>query len=330
MSSILEALERAEQERNLGEKKLFLATDAVPPSRLKHRLIWLSGGALLLLNLIIWLVLFRGDGASGPVPLVQTQSPPPRTTALVAPQPQQPAASVSVTPRRAQPSQVAVPVVQRQPEPVKEAVRVPPPSPVAQPAPPQPRVVEASVQTPMKPLEQEAQMAKKAPAPLAAKARPIAVQEPQPVAKVEPELPVASPVQIDQPVAKVVPAPRPASRSESDSPSSPMVETPPAAPEQEIAEVTSDVEAEKLLETKEEDAWAQVPLVWEMSSAVQKKFAKLKVNIHVFNPDASKRFVIINMKRYQEGDSLEQRGLRLEQITPKGVVIDYGKGLVRM
>lgn len=320
MSSILEALERAEQERNLGEKKLFLATDAAPPSQLKHRLIWLSGGALLLLNLIIWLVLFRGDRASDPVPLVQTQSPPPRTTALVAPQPQQPAASVSVTPRRVQPSQVAVAVVQRQPEPVKEAVRIPPPSPVAQPAPPQPRVVEAPVQSSMKPLEQEAHMTKKAPAPVAT-ARPIAVQEPLPVAKVESELPVESPVRIEQPVAKVVPASRP---------TSPMVETPQAAPEQEIAEVTSDVAAEKLLETKEEDAWAQVPLVWEMSSAVQKKFAKLKVNIHVFNPDASKRFVIINMKRYQEGDSLEQRGMRLEQITPKGVVIDYGDGMVRM
>lgn len=320
MSSILEALERAEQERNLGEKKLFLATDAAPPSQLRHRFIWLSGGALLLLNLIIWLVLFRGDRASDPVPLVQTQSPPPRTTALVAPQPQQPAASVSVTPRRVQPSQVAVAVVQRQPEPVKEAVRIPPPSPVAQPAPPQPRVVEAPVQSSMKPLEQEAHMTKKAPAPVAT-ARPIAVQEPLPVAKVESELPVESPVRIEQPVAKVVPASRP---------TSPMVETPPAAPEQEIAEVTSDVAAEKLLETKEEDAWAQVPLVWEMSSAVQKKFAKLKVNIHVFNPDASKRFVIINMKRYQEGDSLEQRGMRLEQITPKGVVIDYGDGMVRM
>lgn len=51
-----------------------------------------------------------------------------------------------------------------------------------------------------------------------------------------------------------------------------------------------------------------------------------EVNVHVFDDDPIRRFVLINMDKYKEGDRIANNGPLVEEITLKGVVIDYGSG----
>ena len=79
-----------------------------------------------------------------------------------------------------------------------------------------------------------------------------------------------------------------------------------------------------------EDNTKQIPLVWELPANLQQKLSDLKINIHVYNDKPAQRFVIINMRKYREGDRLEPSGMQLERITRDGIVINHGNGLVRM
>lgn len=97
------------------------------------------------------------------------------------------------------------------------------------------------------------------------------------------------------------------------------------ASEPELAKVAPAVAAEAVIEQAE-----RIPQIWELPEAVQKKFKNLEINIHVYNEVPEARFVIIDMRRYREGDPLDRPGLKLESITREGVVIHYGKGRVRM
>lgn len=47
---------------------------------------------------------------------------------------------------------------------------------------------------------------------------------------------------------------------------------------------------------------------------------QLQLNLHVYSRDANARFVMINMRRYGEGQRLPN-GATVEQITPEGVII---------
>jgi general secretion pathway protein B len=69
-----------------------------------------------------------------------------------------------------------------------------------------------------------------------------------------------------------------------------------------------------------------IPLFKDLPPEVQQKLGKLDINVHVFHKDAGKRFVFINMQRYQVGDRIDANGPLLKTITPDGVVIDYGEG----
>jgi general secretion pathway protein B len=48
----------------------------------------------------------------------------------------------------------------------------------------------------------------------------------------------------------------------------------------------------------------------------------LNLDLHVYGPDAAKRFVFINNRRYVEGNSTPE-GIRIERITPDGVILDH-------
>jgi general secretion pathway protein B len=48
----------------------------------------------------------------------------------------------------------------------------------------------------------------------------------------------------------------------------------------------------------------------------------LRVDLHVYAARPEERFVLINMHRLHEGDSLPE-GVRVESITPEGVVVSY-------
>lgn len=78
------------------------------------------------------------------------------------------------------------------------------------------------------------------------------------------------------------------------------------------------------------EAEQQIPLIWELDQGLREELERLEMSIHVYHRVATQRFVIINMRRYVEGDSLGVNGYRLHAIDRDGIVIDHGNGLVRL
>ncbi|MEW8027883.1 MAG: general secretion pathway protein GspB [Candidatus Thiodiazotropha sp.] len=73
-----------------------------------------------------------------------------------------------------------------------------------------------------------------------------------------------------------------------------------------------------------------IPLIWELDQGLREELEQLRTTIHVYHEKPSERFVIINMRRYGEGDILGANGYRLHTIDKDGIVVDYGNGLVRL
>jgi general secretion pathway protein B len=48
----------------------------------------------------------------------------------------------------------------------------------------------------------------------------------------------------------------------------------------------------------------------------------LRIDLHVYAANPQERFVLINMHRVHEGDSLPE-GARVESITPEGVIVSF-------
>ncbi|MCU7869913.1 MAG: general secretion pathway protein GspB [Candidatus Thiodiazotropha sp. (ex Lucinoma borealis)] len=78
------------------------------------------------------------------------------------------------------------------------------------------------------------------------------------------------------------------------------------------------------------DSESQIPLIWELPQGLREELGQLKTSIHVYNKEPEQRFVIINLHRYGEGDVLSSKGYRLKRIDRDGIVVDYGEGLVRL
>jgi general secretion pathway protein B len=74
----------------------------------------------------------------------------------------------------------------------------------------------------------------------------------------------------------------------------------------------------------------QIPLIWELPQPLRETLEQLKISIHVYHENPQRRFVIINMHRYAEGERLNLNGYRLKRIDREGIVVDYGDGLVRL
>jgi general secretion pathway protein B len=63
--------------------------------------------------------------------------------------------------------------------------------------------------------------------------------------------------------------------------------------------------------------WPRIPehLLADLSTG-------LRLDVHVYAKQPQERFVLINLKKYQEGETL-QEGPRLDEITSEGVVLSY-------
>ena len=66
-----------------------------------------------------------------------------------------------------------------------------------------------------------------------------------------------------------------------------------------------------------------VPLYQEAAAAPGKRIPQLRLDLHVFALRPQDRFVMINMHKLREGDSLAE-GVRVDSITPEGAVLSYG------
>ncbi|HEX4649245.1 MAG TPA: general secretion pathway protein GspB [Steroidobacteraceae bacterium] len=64
-----------------------------------------------------------------------------------------------------------------------------------------------------------------------------------------------------------------------------------------------------------------VPLYLQAAGA-DARLPQLRLDLHVFAPRPQDRFVMINMHRLREGDSLPE-GVRVESITPDGAVLSF-------
>ncbi|MGA7802477.1 MAG: general secretion pathway protein GspB, partial [Gammaproteobacteria bacterium] len=67
---------------------------------------------------------------------------------------------------------------------------------------------------------------------------------------------------------------------------------------------------------------AEVPLLQDLPADDRRGLPTLHVDVHVYDQDPARRFVLINMQRYREGDTLAA-GPRLLHITRAGVVLEY-------
>ena len=66
---------------------------------------------------------------------------------------------------------------------------------------------------------------------------------------------------------------------------------------------------------------AGVPLYQELAAAPGLQLPQLRLDLHAYAERAEDRWVLINMHKLHEGDSLE--GARLERITPDGAVLSF-------
>lgn len=65
------------------------------------------------------------------------------------------------------------------------------------------------------------------------------------------------------------------------------------------------------------------PLLDTLPAAARRGLPELNLDIHVYSPKPGARFVVINGRRYREGDPVE-KGAVLESVTPGGAVLRQG------
>ncbi len=64
-----------------------------------------------------------------------------------------------------------------------------------------------------------------------------------------------------------------------------------------------------------------VPLYQQLATSPNSQLPQLRLDLHAYAERADDRWVMINMHRLREGDSLE--GVRVERITPDGAVLSW-------
>ncbi|HYM27983.1 MAG TPA: general secretion pathway protein GspB, partial [Steroidobacteraceae bacterium] len=65
-----------------------------------------------------------------------------------------------------------------------------------------------------------------------------------------------------------------------------------------------------------------VPLYQDQAATPGVNLPQLRLDLHVYAVHPEDRFVMINMRRLREGDSLPG-GVRVESITPEGAIMSY-------
>ena len=65
-----------------------------------------------------------------------------------------------------------------------------------------------------------------------------------------------------------------------------------------------------------------VPLYQDLTSASGMQLPQLRLDLHVFAARPEDRFVLINMHKLREGDTLPE-GVRVDSITPEGAVLSF-------
>jgi general secretion pathway protein B len=70
------------------------------------------------------------------------------------------------------------------------------------------------------------------------------------------------------------------------------------------------------------DPYAHLPLLRQLPFEVQTAIPDLRITVHVYGEEPRSRFVMIQRKKYREGDRLSD-DLTLDAIAPGGLVLRY-------
>jgi len=73
---------------------------------------------------------------------------------------------------------------------------------------------------------------------------------------------------------------------------------------------------------RQDEKYGALPSFMESALAKDERFAGVKIDVHVYATLPSQRFVLINMKKYHEGETTDA-GLALNAITPEGAIVSY-------
>lgn len=73
---------------------------------------------------------------------------------------------------------------------------------------------------------------------------------------------------------------------------------------------------------------SSAPSLKDIPASSRSALSQYEVNVHVFDDNPQRRFVLINMDKYKEGQSIANNGPLVEEITREGVIVDYGDGRV--
>ena len=292
MSYILEALRQAERERRTAEDPVADLTFDAPVTAADSRRMVLVG-AVLLLNVLALLALWLFWGREPAAPVALNAAPPIASEMSVAPAPPEVMRDTE-TAKPMDPPVAAREVTSAEPPvEVREAVGAAPqvaPAPAVKVSPSIPSLVARAVS---RPLSEEAGVAAPRVAEVAPKADP----------------PKASPIVARAEPPSPVPAlPRNEPRSE------PAVVPEPMPPEEEITD----------------EQGARIPFLAELPDEVRRRLPELRVKVHVYGEEPARRFVLMGLRRYHEGERIGLDGPVIERITPDGMVIDYGQGLARI
>ncbi|MCG8109685.1 MAG: general secretion pathway protein GspB [Candidatus Thiodiazotropha taylori] len=285
MSSILDALERASQNRSSTEQELIPKGYEEGP-RPRRWLIWIAALVILLICGVLGFLFYKSQSET-------VTSEPRRSESLPAPESVSQMAAEKATPA------VVKPEKPKQPDLESQLLNSGMPSERS-------LMSEAKLSRPAEPAQR---LRHNVTNTTAAEQTPVSRenQMPAPLAKLEPP-PALGPQQLKKPPVAAEPV-------------MPQVNPVPQPIESQQTAVVDDAE-----ETVDET----IPLVWELPQGLRDELQQLKISIHVYHKQPERRFVLINMRCYGEGDKLRGTDYLLKQIEREGVVVDYGDGLVRL
>ncbi|MBL4621950.1 MAG: general secretion pathway protein GspB [Immundisolibacteraceae bacterium] len=69
-------------------------------------------------------------------------------------------------------------------------------------------------------------------------------------------------------------------------------------------------------------SWQELPDMSQFINQLPENLLRLRIGIHVYDQTASRRFLLVNGRRYQQGDELVDDA-RISEITPDGIAIEY-------
>lgn len=286
MSYILDALRKSDQERQRGAAPTLLVGQAVAPPQKQPAYLFYGLLALVLLAAGIaigWLRPWQSEQAA-PGP------------APVASKPAEPVVVQSVAPR-AEIAGAPAPEAQTRDAAPRQAAPTPLPVPAR-----------ATVAVSASP-------AASAPAASAPATRTVSPPAPAPAA-------------VPAPAVATAPAQGPALPSAQAPVPSPAKSAPPAAAKSEILlrpqEPQAKVAQEPLPAVSVPLPSAGQNVVWlsELPLSLQQELPPMTVSVHAYSSRPADRLVGINNRMLREGDAVAP-GLKLEQITPEGMVLSY-------